>query len=110
MIVNDRVDVALAVGADGVHLGQDDLPAGDARRLIGARRMLGLSASTVDEAVRADAAGADYIGFGPVFATGSKERRPAARPGWTRSAEAVAAVSDADRGHRRHRRRVPRAP
>lgn len=92
LIVNDRIDVALAVGADGVHLGQDDLPAGDARRLIGARRLLGLSASTVDEAVRADAAGADYIGFGPVFATSSKEdARPPA--GLDALAEAVKAVS-----------------
>jgi thiamine-phosphate pyrophosphorylase len=72
LIVNDRVDIALAVDADGVHLGQDDMPAEDARRLIGPRRILGLSASTIPEVVQAAAAGADYIGFGPVFATGSK--------------------------------------
>ena len=72
LIVNDRVDVAMAIDADGVHLGQDDLPAEDARRLLGPRRILGLSASTIPEAVQAAAAGADYIGFGPVFATGSK--------------------------------------
>ena len=91
LIVNDRVDVALAVDADGVHLGQDDLPGEDARRLIGPRRILGLSASTVDEAVRAAAAGADYIGFGPIFATASKDdaRAPS---GLAMLRQAVAAV------------------
>ncbi len=72
LIVNDRVDVALAVGADGAHVGQDDLPAPDARRLLGPDRLLGVSARTVGEAVCAARDGADYIGFGPVFPTLTK--------------------------------------
>jgi thiamine-phosphate pyrophosphorylase len=72
LFVNDRVDVALAAGADGVHLGQDDLPASDARSLVGANMIMGISASTVDEAEKARADGADYLGVGPVFATPSK--------------------------------------
>jgi len=72
LIVNDRVDVALAVDADGAHVGQDDVPARDARRLLGSGRLLGVSARTADEAVRAVRDGADYIGFGPVFPTLTK--------------------------------------
>ncbi|MBE3582117.1 MAG: thiamine phosphate synthase [Thermoanaerobacteraceae bacterium] len=71
-IVNDRLDVALAVEADGVHLGQDDLPASIARRLLGPGRILGVSVGSVEEAWDAQAAGADYLGVGPIFATGSK--------------------------------------
>ncbi len=73
LIVNDRVDVALAVDADGAHVGQDDLLARDARRLLGPDRLLGVSARSVEEAVRAQRDGADYIGFGPVFSTTTKE-------------------------------------
>ncbi len=72
LIVNDRVDVAMAIGADGVHLGQDDLPAAEARRLLGPGAILGVSASSVEEAVAAESAGADYLGVGSVFATGTK--------------------------------------
>ncbi len=72
LIVNDRVDVALALGADGVHVGQDDLPAQDARRLIGPEQILGVSAGTVAEARQAQADGADYVGAGDVFGTPSK--------------------------------------
>ncbi|MFN8474411.1 MAG: thiamine phosphate synthase [Anaerolineae bacterium] len=71
-IVNDRLDVALAVDADGVHVGQDDLPAEAARALLGPDRFLGVSAATPDEALAAYAAGADYLGVGAVYATGSK--------------------------------------
>lgn len=71
-IVNDRLDVALAVDADGVHLGQEDLPARIARRLLGEGKVLGVSVGTVAEALEAVAAGADYLGVGPIFATGSK--------------------------------------
>jgi thiamine-phosphate pyrophosphorylase len=71
-IVNDRLDVALAVDADGVHLGQEDLPAQVARRLLGEGKILGVSVGTVAEAQEAVAAGADYLGVGPIFATGSK--------------------------------------
>jgi len=72
LLVNDRVDVALAGGAAGVHLGQDDLPPADARRLLGPDRIIGLSANTLREAQTAEAAGVDYIGLGPVYATATK--------------------------------------
>jgi thiamine-phosphate pyrophosphorylase len=72
LIINDRLDVALAVGADGVHLGQTDMPLGDARRLAGASMIIGISAESVDDAIRAEAEGADYIGVSPVFATPTK--------------------------------------
>jgi thiamine-phosphate pyrophosphorylase len=69
--VNDRVDVALLVDADGVHLGQDDIPCRDARHLMG-DRIIGISAETVAEAVQAERDGADYLGVGAVFPTQSK--------------------------------------
>ncbi|HXR64330.1 MAG TPA: thiamine phosphate synthase [Ktedonobacteraceae bacterium] len=72
LIVNDRVDVALAVDADGVHVGQDDMPAALARRLLGSQRILGVSASTLEEAEEAAANGADYLGIGPIFPTVAK--------------------------------------
>jgi thiamine-phosphate pyrophosphorylase len=72
-VVNDRVDIALAVDADGVHVGQDDLPAAVARRLIGNEKIVGVSATSLAEAVRAERDGANYIGFGPVYeARGTK--------------------------------------
>jgi thiamine-phosphate pyrophosphorylase len=71
-LVNDRADVALAVEADGVHLGQTDLPVGAARRVLGPDRLIGVSTHSLDEARAAAAAGADYIGVGPVYATTSK--------------------------------------
>jgi thiamine-phosphate pyrophosphorylase len=72
-IVNDRLDIALAVDADGLHVGQSDLPASVARRLLGPGKILGVSAETVEEAVRAEKDGADYLGVGPVFeARGTK--------------------------------------
>ena len=71
-IVNDRADVAIAVDADGLHVGQDDLPAALARRLIGRRKLLGVSAGSPEEARRAAAEGADYVGASPVFSTPTK--------------------------------------
>jgi thiamine-phosphate pyrophosphorylase len=72
-IVNDRVDVALAADADGVHVGQSDLPASVVRQLMGPARILGVSVDTVEEAVLAEKDGADYLGVGPVFeARGTK--------------------------------------
>jgi len=70
-IVNDRLDVALAVGADGAHLGQDDLPAA-AARAVAPNLVLGVSTHGLDQARRAQADGADYVGLGSIFATGSK--------------------------------------
>lgn len=72
LIVNDRMDVALAVGAAGVHLGQQDLPLPEARRLAPPGWIIGMSAESVDDAVRAAREGADYIGVSPVFATPTK--------------------------------------
>ena len=74
LVVNDRVDIALAVGADGVHLGQTDLRIADARRIAGARLAIGVSTHDNAQVQAACAAGADYIGFGPVFATATKAR------------------------------------
>jgi thiamine-phosphate pyrophosphorylase len=71
-IVNDRIDIAQAAGADGVHLGQGDISASAARSLIGEEMIMGISATTVEEAMAAQANGADYLGVGPVFATPSK--------------------------------------
>jgi thiamine-phosphate diphosphorylase len=71
-IVNDRVDVALAAGADGVHVGQDDLPAAEARTLLGTAPFLGVSAATVDEAVAALRDRADYVGVGALYTTATK--------------------------------------
>jgi thiamine-phosphate pyrophosphorylase len=73
LIVNDRIDVALAVGADGVHLGQLDLPIADAHRIAGAL-WIGISTHDLAQVRAACAAGADYLGFGPVFQTVTKER------------------------------------
>lgn len=66
-IVNDRLDIALAVDADGVHVGQDDLPPAVARRLLGRDKILGVSATSPEEALQAEKDGADYLGVGPVF-------------------------------------------
>jgi thiamine-phosphate pyrophosphorylase len=66
-IVNDRVDIALAVDADGVHIGQADLPAEAIRRVTSGEKVLGVSAMSVDEAVEAERNGADYIGLGPIY-------------------------------------------
>lgn len=71
-IVNDRVDIALASGADGVHLGQSDIPADVARRLMGDDAIIGVSVNTPEEAKRAEEMGADYLGVGAIFQTSTK--------------------------------------
>ena len=76
-IVNDRIDLALAAGADGVHLGQEDLPLEWARRIMGPRAVVGISCQTLAHARRAGDAGADYIGLGSVFPTLTKPERQA---------------------------------
>ena len=73
LIVNDRIDVALAVDADGAHVGQDDMPAALAREMLGPARILGVSAGNLAEAEAAVAAGADYLGVGPIYATRGKD-------------------------------------
>ena len=72
MIVNDNLDVALRAGADGVHVGQSDRPAAEVRRLLGPGPILGVSAQTVEQALEAERAGADYLGVGAVFPTATK--------------------------------------
>jgi thiamine-phosphate pyrophosphorylase len=72
LIINDRVDVALACEADGVHLGQDDMNCALARRIVGKDMIIGVSVNTPDEARQAEAEGADYLGAGPVFTTSTK--------------------------------------
>lgn len=73
LIINDRVDIALAVGADGVHLGQDDLPSEAARMLLGPDAIIGFSTHNIDQATVAARSPVDYIAIGPIFATVSKE-------------------------------------
>ncbi|OZC02023.1 thiamine phosphate synthase [Rubricoccus marinus] len=92
-LVDDRLGLALGAGADGVHLGQTDLPLEAARTAFGARGgIIGATATTAAQAQEAEASGADYIGFGPVFPTGSKAN-PARVKGLDGLAEACAAVS-----------------
>ncbi|MBQ6512731.1 thiamine phosphate synthase [Methanobrevibacter sp.] len=76
LIINDRVDVALAIDADGVHVGQSDMPCDVTRKLIGPDKILGVSAATIDEAKKAESDGADYIGTGAVFPTSTKDDAP----------------------------------
>ncbi|MFC0558114.1 thiamine phosphate synthase [Halalkalibacter alkalisediminis] len=70
-IVNDHIDVSLAVDADGIHIGQDDLPLAEARKIVG-DKIIGISTHKIEEAREAEAGGADYIGVGPIFHTNSK--------------------------------------
>jgi thiamine-phosphate pyrophosphorylase len=72
-ILNDHADIAVAIGADGVHLGQDDLPIEFARKLLGTEKLIGISTHSLEQAVAAEGAGADYIGFGPIYSTTTKE-------------------------------------
>ena len=76
LIINDRVDVALAIDADGVHVGQSDMPCDITRKLIGDDKILGVSAATIEEAKKAQKDGADYIGTGAVFPTQTKDDAP----------------------------------
>jgi thiamine-phosphate diphosphorylase len=78
LIVNDRVDIARACDADGVHLGQDDLPLHAARNLMGSK-LIGISTHSVEQATDAERDGADYIGFGPMFGTATKDTGYTAR-------------------------------
>lgn len=71
-IINDFPDIAAIVDADGVHLGQDDMPIGEARKIVGQKRIIGISTHSLKEAVKADEEGADYIGFGPIYPTRTK--------------------------------------
>ncbi len=76
LIINDRVDVALAIDAEGVHVGQSDMPCDVTRKLVGPDKIVGVSAATIDEAKKAEKDGADYIGTGAVFPTATKDDAP----------------------------------
>lgn len=79
LIINDRADIALAVDAEGVHVGQEDLPLAAARKVLGSRKIVGVSTHNPAQAQAADRDGADYIGFGPVFGTTTKATGYSAR-------------------------------
>lgn len=91
LIINDRVEIARAVGAEGVHLGQDDLPIRDARAILGPSTVIGQSTHSLAQAQAAQRAGADYIGLGPIFPTPTKPAYGSVGPGLIR--EVVSAVS-----------------
>ena len=90
LLIDDHVDMALAVGADGVHLGQTDLPLADARRVLGEDAIIGITAPSLHDARAAEHGGADYIGFGPVFPTRSKSN-----PASVKGLEGVLEVANA---------------
>ena len=73
LVINDHVDIAAAVDADGVHLGQEDLPLAEARKILGKEKIIGVSTRSEEEAIKAEDDGADYIGFGPLFLTTTKD-------------------------------------
>ena len=76
-LINDDIDLALVVEAHGVHLGQDDFPVAEARRILGRKMLIGCSAHTVEQATAAEADGADYLGVGPIYESTTKMARPA---------------------------------
>ena len=73
LIINDRIDIALACQATGVHLGQEDFPLSFARKILGKKKLIGISVNTEEEALEAEKKGADYLGVGPIFPTPSKK-------------------------------------
>lgn len=93
LLVNDRVDIAQAIDADGVHLGQSDLPVAVARELLGPEAVIGCSTSTVEEALAAEDAGADYLGVGAIYGTDSKKDVPEEKDGT--GLELVSEIADA---------------
>ncbi len=72
-LVNDRVDVSFSVNADGIHIGQDDIPYKSARKLLGKDKIIGLTVHNLDEAIKAESLGVDYVGVAPIFNTDTKE-------------------------------------
>jgi len=92
LLINDRIDVALAVGADGVHLGKAGLPVPEARRILGSGRLIGYSAHSADEALQAQLGGADFVTLGPVYQTPSKAQygEPLGRGALSEAARLVA--------------------
>ncbi|MFB9330250.1 thiamine phosphate synthase [Paenibacillus aurantiacus] len=86
LVINDHLDIALAVSADGVHLGQEDLPLAEARAILGPDKIIGISTHNIAQALEAQAGGADYIGVGPVYPTGTKPGRQAVTTAYVREA------------------------
>ncbi len=101
LIMNDRADICIAAGYEGVHVGQDDLSAEGARTVIGPSRILGVSTHNLEQLREADAGPADYIAYGPVFATSSK-RHPDPIVGLEGIRAARAATSETSGGYWRH--------
>jgi thiamine-phosphate pyrophosphorylase len=91
-LINDRVDIALAVNADGVHLGQSDMPCGAARRLLGEEKIIGITVHNLAEAVQAESIGADYLGVSPIFQTATKP--DAGKPAGISLIEEIRAIVD----------------
>ncbi len=91
-LINDRIDVALAVNADGVHLGQSDMPCGAARRLLGEEKIIGITVHNLAEAVQAESIGADYLGVSPIFQTATKP--DAGKPAGITLIEEIRAIVD----------------
>lgn len=89
LIINDRLDICMAVDAEGVHLGQKDIPCAEARKILGSEKLIGVSAARVDEAIKAQADGADYLGVGAVFATSTKTNTRPVTPEIIRSIRAA---------------------
>ena len=92
LVINDRIDLALLVDADGVHLGQDDLPHTEARRLMGPDKLIGRSTHRLDQLDQAQRDGADYLGVGAVYATATKADRTAAGLDWVKQASGSATI------------------
>ena len=92
LIVNDRADIAKLAGADGVHVGQHDLPLADARAIMGADSIVGVSTHSVEQARMAEAGGADYIGFGAIYSGGLKQVANAQGPGRLRAVRAAVSL------------------
>ena len=114
-VVNDDIDIALACDADGVHVGQSDIVGKDVRAMIGPDKILGISANTVETAVAAQAAGADYIGVGAVFSTSTKKNAQTLTAGMLREISAavdipVVAIGGISAGNILDPRPPPRRP
>lgn len=92
LIINDRIDICLAADADGVHLGQQDLPCAEARKILGEDKIIGVSAALPEEAAAAEAAGADYLGVGAVFATSTKTNTRPVTPETIRAIRAAVSI------------------
>ncbi|MBF0515667.1 MAG: thiamine phosphate synthase [Nitrospirae bacterium] len=104
LIINDYADIAAAVDADGVHLGQDDLPISAARKILGADKLIGISTHNLQQAITAQEDGADYIGFGPIYATATKNTGPPKGPHSLAEIRSrihipIAAIGGIDEGH-----------